>query len=323
VARQVKYAASADDYPAAVKFRDPQTGLQLDLNINDRFGQANSDLLRTYAELRPSLFRPFVSAIKTWAKRRQINDPSGALGSATLSSYSYTLLAIQYLQSTGDLPNLQSPELLKALEVPQERLWKAGKITHRRATAAERERARQLGHARPGDRRVTQPGKIYDVTFARLQKPHAAAPFRAEPKDEHSQNVALGAAIVGFFTWLDQLPRCAVSIAAGKIRPRAPERKSKMASAENGSEAEDAESQEVEAQKAEAQEADEVLPNVENAVPDDEAVNAAEQEDLALPARDGDVTMTLDNFEEPDSWRQNQLVIQGEDKITATTWPTR
>jgi hypothetical protein len=96
-----------------------------------------------------------------------------------------------------------------------------------------------------------------------------------------------------------------------------------MASAENGSEAEDAESQEVEAQKAEAQEADEVLPNVENAVPDDEAVNAAEQEDLALPARDGDVTMTLDNFEEPDSWRQNQLVIQGEDKITATTWPTR
>jgi hypothetical protein len=96
-----------------------------------------------------------------------------------------------------------------------------------------------------------------------------------------------------------------------------------MASAENGSEAEDAESQEVEALKAEAQEADEVLPNVENAVPDDEAVNAAEQEDLALPARDGDVTMTLDNFEEPDSWRQNQLVIQGEDKITATTWPTR
>ena len=52
--------------------------------------------------------RPLIHALKLWASAQDLNDPSGAAGPATMSSYCLTLLAIGYLQQRGHLPNLQS-----------------------------------------------------------------------------------------------------------------------------------------------------------------------------------------------------------------------
>jgi len=49
-----------------------------------------------------------VYALKLWAKAFNLNDPSGANGPPTMSSYCLTLMAIAYLQVRGVLPNLQS-----------------------------------------------------------------------------------------------------------------------------------------------------------------------------------------------------------------------
>lgn len=49
-----------------------------------------------------------VFALKLWAKAFDLNDPSGANGPPTMSSYCLTLMAIAYLQSRRVLPNLQA-----------------------------------------------------------------------------------------------------------------------------------------------------------------------------------------------------------------------
>ncbi|KAL0255661.1 hypothetical protein I308_100467 [Cryptococcus tetragattii IND107] len=49
-----------------------------------------------------------VHALKLWASSHKLNDPSGAKGPATMSSYCLTLMAIAYLQHIGHLPNLQA-----------------------------------------------------------------------------------------------------------------------------------------------------------------------------------------------------------------------
>ena len=49
-----------------------------------------------------------VYALKLWAKALDLNDPSGAHGPPTMSSYCLTLMAIAHLQFRGILPNLQA-----------------------------------------------------------------------------------------------------------------------------------------------------------------------------------------------------------------------
>jgi hypothetical protein len=49
-----------------------------------------------------------IYALKLWAKAFDLNDPSGAHGPPTMSSYCLTLMAIAYFQSRGILPNLQA-----------------------------------------------------------------------------------------------------------------------------------------------------------------------------------------------------------------------
>lgn len=68
----------------------------------------NSALILAYCEISPFILRPLVHALKLWASAQDLNDPSGAKGPATMSSYCLTLLAIGYLQQRGHLPNLQA-----------------------------------------------------------------------------------------------------------------------------------------------------------------------------------------------------------------------
>jgi len=72
---------------------------------DDRY---NSSLILAYCEISPYVLRPLVHALKLWASAHDLNDPAGARGPATMSSYCLTLLAIGYLQQRGHLPNLQA-----------------------------------------------------------------------------------------------------------------------------------------------------------------------------------------------------------------------
>ncbi|EIW66756.1 hypothetical protein TREMEDRAFT_34518 [Tremella mesenterica DSM 1558] len=79
-----------------------------DINVNDLGGWYNSRLIQAYCEISPFILRPLIHGLKLWASSKEINDPSGSLGPATMSSYCLTLMAIAYLQHRGVLPNLQA-----------------------------------------------------------------------------------------------------------------------------------------------------------------------------------------------------------------------
>lgn len=68
----------------------------------------NSSLILHYCLIAPYILRPMIHGLKLWAKAFNLNDPSGAKGAATMSSYCLTLMAIAYLQYRGVLPNLQA-----------------------------------------------------------------------------------------------------------------------------------------------------------------------------------------------------------------------
>ena len=78
-----------------MKFTDRISGLHCDLNVNDRLGVVNTALLNRYCELSP-LLRPMLFALKHWAKRRGLNDPSAT--PATPSSFAYAFMTIAFLQ---------------------------------------------------------------------------------------------------------------------------------------------------------------------------------------------------------------------------------
>ncbi|KAL1694020.1 hypothetical protein GGG16DRAFT_48077, partial [Schizophyllum commune] len=82
--------------------------LHFDLNVNDRLGAYNSDLIREYCILN-RIVRPFIASTKHWAKVHGLNEPSTANRQVSFSSYSLALMAIAFLQAKGYLPNLQSP----------------------------------------------------------------------------------------------------------------------------------------------------------------------------------------------------------------------
>ncbi|GLB41090.1 putative RNA uridylyltransferase activity [Lyophyllum shimeji] len=90
-----------------VKFRDPQTRLECDINVNERLGLFNSDLINAYCDASP-LLRPMLLFIKLWAKPLGLNNPSPKPGeSRSFSSYALALMTIGFLQTRGLLPNLQ------------------------------------------------------------------------------------------------------------------------------------------------------------------------------------------------------------------------
>lgn len=81
-----------------MKFKDAGTGLDCDLNVNERLGILNSDMIKEYCALSPML-RPLLFRIKEWAKPLGLNMPTGALGvPASFSSYALALMTIAFLQ---------------------------------------------------------------------------------------------------------------------------------------------------------------------------------------------------------------------------------
>lgn len=80
-----------------VNFRDPETGLVGNININDRLGLSNTDLIKQYCDICPFL-RPMLAFIKSWAKPLGYNNPSGPLPARTFSSYAFALMTIATLQ---------------------------------------------------------------------------------------------------------------------------------------------------------------------------------------------------------------------------------
>ena len=81
-----------------VKFKDPITDIQCDLNINDQLGFINTSLIRHYCDVLPVL-RPLLLVIKRWARPLGYNSPAGAPGEPiTFSSYTLAIMTITLLQ---------------------------------------------------------------------------------------------------------------------------------------------------------------------------------------------------------------------------------
>lgn len=89
-----------------VKFVDPDSGLNCDICVNNILAVHNTRLLRTYSILDIRCAQ-LIYVVKYWASKREINQPYHG----TLSSYSYVLLVIHYLQNLANpvLPVLQDP----------------------------------------------------------------------------------------------------------------------------------------------------------------------------------------------------------------------
>ena len=79
------------------------TGIHCDVCINNELALRNTQLLKAYSQIDERV-RLIAYVVKTWSKRRRINEPSDG----TLSSYAYLLLLLSRLQSVGMLPYLQS-----------------------------------------------------------------------------------------------------------------------------------------------------------------------------------------------------------------------
>lgn len=76
-----------------LKFTDKNTGFEIDLNCNNSVGIRNTHLLHCYARLDWRV-RPLVIMVKLWAQANNINDAKNM----TVSSYSWALMVINYLQ---------------------------------------------------------------------------------------------------------------------------------------------------------------------------------------------------------------------------------
>ncbi|OUM58423.1 hypothetical protein PIROE2DRAFT_47961 [Piromyces sp. E2] len=100
------------------KFRDPTTGLNCDITVNNRVATFNSELIRCYTELDKRV-RDIILIIKKWSKCRGINDSKNHY----FSSYSFVLLCLSFFQNIEPpvIPNLQ-----KTVEVPRKILKNQG-----------------------------------------------------------------------------------------------------------------------------------------------------------------------------------------------------
>ncbi len=86
-----------------VKCVDNQSMIPIDISVNNNLSVYNTELLRRYNKLDPRV-KPFILAIKYWARNRGICEPT----SGTFSSYAWTLIAINALQTMENpvIPNI-------------------------------------------------------------------------------------------------------------------------------------------------------------------------------------------------------------------------
>jgi DNA polymerase sigma len=100
------------------KFVDPHHKVACDINFGHALGYHNSKLLYAYTKLDPRV-KPLIVLIKFWAKRRDLNDPAEK---HTISSYSWSIMAIAFLIQKGYIKSLQDPILKlekKLIRVPE------------------------------------------------------------------------------------------------------------------------------------------------------------------------------------------------------------
>lgn len=76
-----------------LKLREETSGFEIDLNCNNSVGIYNTHLLYSYGRCDWRV-RPLVIMVKLWAQANRVNDAKNL----TVSSYSWTLMLIQYLQ---------------------------------------------------------------------------------------------------------------------------------------------------------------------------------------------------------------------------------
>jgi len=76
-----------------VKFKDPQTNMECDLNTGNNMGTVNSELIKIYISIDERV-RPFLYLIKAICRAQGINDSK----TGYLSSYALTWMGIVYLQ---------------------------------------------------------------------------------------------------------------------------------------------------------------------------------------------------------------------------------
>ena len=90
-----------------VKFVDAQSMIPVDISVNNNLSVYNTELLRRYCEIDERV-KPFILAIKYWARSRGVCDPT----SGSFSSYAWTLIAINALQNLDStiLPNLSKQD---------------------------------------------------------------------------------------------------------------------------------------------------------------------------------------------------------------------
>ncbi|RLN73917.1 hypothetical protein BBJ28_00009923 [Nothophytophthora sp. Chile5] len=113
---QVRHVIAGARIPI-IRFLHSRSGreYECDLCFENVLATRNTLLLRAYASF-DDRARALGLGVKHWAKQRAVSD--AAMG--FLSSYSFVLLSIYYLQTERVLPNLQDPRLLELAQVPAE-----------------------------------------------------------------------------------------------------------------------------------------------------------------------------------------------------------
>ena len=97
-----------------VKFRDPRSGFEVDIAINNSLALHNTKLLKAYSESDPRI-KNLILTVKHWALQRAICDAY----EGTFSSYGWTLMAIAHMQMIEPnlAPNLQLSEQREEVKI--------------------------------------------------------------------------------------------------------------------------------------------------------------------------------------------------------------
>uniref|UniRef100_A0A8C6VW35 polynucleotide adenylyltransferase n=1 Tax=Nothobranchius furzeri TaxID=105023 RepID=A0A8C6VW35_NOTFU len=108
------YISTTDLIKAKVpilRFREKDSNVEFDLNINNTVGIRNTFLLKSYAHA-DARVKPLILVVKKWARHHKINDAS----KGTLSSYTLVLMVLHYLQILNEpvLPSLQRDHPVKS-----------------------------------------------------------------------------------------------------------------------------------------------------------------------------------------------------------------
>ncbi|CDR35619.1 hypothetical protein NBRC10512_006491 [Rhodotorula toruloides] len=267
------------------KFKVEMDGheIEVDLNTNERLGVYNSRLINSYCNLHP-LVRPLSVFIKFWAKQRGLNNPAGT--PTTFSSYTLILLVISYLQHLEILPCLQDPDLIARAGTPPKLFFTTPKT-----------------HARNGRRRGEILASIgWNVTFVEYD----AAPKEYEPAPAELLELARGF----FHYYADEfdMENYIVSVWRGQPLPRQRPYKPEEELADDVPVEE--QQNEEDLVLAALREADEAEPKLQATEVD---VDGDAQSAAGRPPRPDSRSsepMEYGEFEEPERWERNLLVVQ-------------